>query len=163
MAGLRPKEVDRFISDLTVLRHYDSSCGHHMVIQINPHSGVPVYRQVSDQIRFQITAGLIPPGEPIESVRNLAASLGLNSMTVSKAYSLLEREGVLERRRGQQLVVAEANSSEKQHAEEAHVREALVPAVRMIRQFQMSEKKALAIFRAALAANTKESAYETHR
>jgi GntR family transcriptional regulator len=133
-----------------------------MVIQINPHSGVPVYRQLSDQIRFQITAGLIPAGEPIESVRNLAASVGVNSMTVSKAYALLEREGVLEHRRGQQLVVAEANASEKRHAEEAHIREVIVPAVRMVRQFRMSDKKALAIFRDALAANTQETPHEMH-
>src|SRR3954469_12106672 len=124
-----------------------------MIIQIDPHSGVPVYRQISDQIRFQITAGLLRAGEDLESVRSLAATLGINSMTVSKAYSLLEREGFLERRPGQQLCVAESNRSEKTNAEEAHLREALLPVVRMVRQLRMPDRRALSIFRAALAEN----------
>src|SRR5882672_7606117 len=134
-----------------------------MIIQIDPHSGVPVYRQISDQIRFQITARLLHSGEALESVRNLAATLGVNSMTVSKAYSLLEREGFLERRRGQQLCVAEANHSEKENAEESHLREALAPAARMARQFGMPDRRAIAIFRALLEANAKEPAHELHR
>jgi DNA-binding transcriptional regulator YhcF (GntR family) len=134
-----------------------------MIIQIDPHSGVPVYRQISDQVRFQITAGLLRAGENLESVRNLAASLGINSMTVSKAYSLLEREGFLERRPGQQLCVAEASHSEKAHAEEVHLREALAPAVRMVQQFHMPEKRAISLFRALLEANTKEPAHDQHR
>jgi GntR family transcriptional regulator len=134
-----------------------------MIIQIDPHSGVPVYRQISDQIRFQITAGLLRAGEDLESVRNLAGSLGINSMTVSKAYSLLEREGFLERRPGQPLCVAEANHSEKVNAEESHLREALAPAVKMARQFRMADRRAIAIFRALLEANIKEPAYDVHR
>lgn len=133
-----------------------------MIIQIDPHSGVPVYRQISDQIRFQITAGLLHSGEALESVRNLAASLGINSMTVSKAYSLLEREGFLERRRGQQLCVAESNPSEQANAEEAHLREVLIPAVRMVRQFRMSDRRAISIFRALLEENFKELTHGLH-
>jgi GntR family transcriptional regulator len=134
-----------------------------MVIQIDPHSGVPVYRQISDQVRFQITAGLLPAGEMLDSVRNLAAALGINSMTVSKAYSLLEREGFLERRPGQQLCVAESNRSETANAEETHLREALAPAVRMIRQFRMPDRRAISIFRALLEANLKEPTHDLHR
>jgi GntR family transcriptional regulator len=134
-----------------------------MVIQIDPHSGVPVYRQISDQVRFQITAGLLHSGETLDSVRNLAASLGINSMTVSKAYSLLEREGFLERRPGQQLCVAESNPAEKANAEEAHLREALAPAVRMVRQFRLPDRRAISIFRALLEANLKEPTHDLHR
>ncbi len=134
-----------------------------MIIQIDPHSGVPVYRQISDQVRFQITAGLLHSGEALESVRNLSASLAINSMTVSKAYSLLEREGFLERRPGQQLCVAEFNRSEKANAEETHLREALAPAVRIVRQFRMPDRRAISIFRALLEANINGPTYELHR
>lgn len=150
-------------TSLTVLRHQYSQASSPMIIQIDPHSGVPVYRQISDQIRFQITASLLHSGDTLESVRNLAASLGINSMTVSKAYSLLEREGFLERRPGQQLCVAEASRSEKGNAEESHLREALAPAAKMVRQFRMPDKRAIAIFRALLESNMKEPAYDMHR
>jgi len=135
-----------------------------MMIQLDLHSGVPVYRQISDQLRFQITAGLLHPGEAIESVRNLAASLGVNSMTVSKAYALLEREGVLERRRGQQLTVAETNPTEQENREEVHFREALVPVVRIARQLAISNRRALAVFRELLEEEPNEKAHhDAHR
>jgi GntR family transcriptional regulator len=134
-----------------------------MIIQMDPHSGVPVYRQIADQIRFQITAGLLRAGEDLDSVRNLAATLGINSMTVSKAYSLLEREGFLERRPGQQLCVAESNRSEKANAEEAHLREALGPVVRMVRQLRMPDRRAISIFRALLEANSVDATHDLHR
>src|SRR3954464_14673999 len=108
-----------------------------MVIQIDPHNGVPVYRQILDQVRFQITAGILQPGEQLESVRNLAATLGINSMTVSKAYSLLEREGVIVRRRGQQLEVADAKYIAQEASREDHLKEALAPAVTVVRQLEM--------------------------
>lgn len=121
-----------------------------MLIQIDPHSGIPVYRQILDQVRFQITAGILPPGTPLESVRNLAATLGINSMTVSKAYSLLEKEGVIEHRRGQQLVVAETDDAEREQSEEQHLREALAPAITVVRQLKLSDRQAVSVFRQLL-------------
>jgi GntR family transcriptional regulator len=137
--------------------------GSTMIIKLDLHSGVPVYRQISDQLRFQITAGLLHSGEAIESVRNLAASLGVNSMTVSKAYALLEREGLLERRRGQQLTVAETEYTGQENREEVHLRDALVPAVRIARQLAISNRRALAVFRTLLEEDAKEHAYDEVR
>ena len=130
-----------------------------MIIRLDSHSGVPVYRQISDQLRFQITAGLLHPGESLESVRNLAATLGVNSMTVSKAYALLEHDGLLERRRGQQLAVAETNFIEKEKREEMHLREALLPAVRIVRQLGLSDRRAGAVFRAVLEEKSNDPAH----
>lgn len=134
-----------------------------MIVQIDPHNGVPVYRQILDQVRFQITAGILPPGEPLESVRNLAATLGINSMTVSKAYALLEREGVIERHRGQQLVVAEAKYTDQETSREAHVREALAPAVTVIRQLELPTGRAVGILREMLNEKVEEKSHEPHR
>ena len=131
-----------------------------MLIKIDPHSGVPVYRQILDQVRFQITAGVLEPGDALDSVRSLAAELGINSMTVSKAYSLLEKEGVLERRRGQQLVVADADYSEKEKSEEAHLREAFAPALAVVRQLKLSSRRAVGIFRKMLEEQIREDAHE---
>jgi DNA-binding transcriptional MocR family regulator len=65
-----------------------------MLIVVDPHSGVPVYRQLMDQIRFHIASGLLKPGDELPSTRALSTELGVNPMTVSKAYSFLERSCV---------------------------------------------------------------------
>lgn len=77
-----------------------------MLLQIDHHSGQPIYRQVIEQIRRQIAARQLGEGQQLPSVRDLAAQLRVNPMTVSKAYSLLEMDGWLERRRGVGLFVA---------------------------------------------------------
>ena len=71
-----------------------------MLLVVDRHNGVPAYRQIMDQIRFQIASGVLRPGDALASTRSLSAELGLNPMTVSKAYGYLEKEGVLERRPG---------------------------------------------------------------
>jgi GntR family transcriptional regulator len=53
-----------------------------------------------DQVRRMIVAGRLEPGEKLPSVRDLAATLQINPLTVGKAYSELERSGIVEMRRG---------------------------------------------------------------
>lgn len=68
--------------------------------EIHPSSGVPIYRQLMDQLRVQIASGRLQPGDLVPSVRQLGEALSVNMMTVSKAYAKLEAAGVLERDRG---------------------------------------------------------------
>lgn len=68
--------------------------------EIHPSSGVPIYRQLMDQLRVLIASGRLQPGDLVPSVRQLGDALSVNMMTVSKAYAKLEAEGVLERDRG---------------------------------------------------------------
>jgi GntR family transcriptional regulator len=74
-------------------------------LQVSPTSGVPIYRQLHDQIRAQIASARLPAGDFLPSVRQLAEQLQVNPMTVSKAYSLLERDGFVELVRGQGMRV----------------------------------------------------------
>src|SRR5829696_5019926 len=74
-------------------------------LQVSPTSGVPIYRQLLDQIRSQIASGRLPADSFLPSVRQLAQQLQVNPMTVSKAYSLLERDGLVELLRGQGMRV----------------------------------------------------------
>ena len=71
----------------------------------------PIYRQIADQVRRFVAAGQLRVGERLPSVRELAGHHSVNPMTVSRAYSQLELEGVLERRRGVGMVVAAARSA----------------------------------------------------
>ncbi|MBU1435924.1 MAG: GntR family transcriptional regulator [Gammaproteobacteria bacterium] len=73
---------------------------------LNPNAGEPIYRQLVEQIRRLIAGGQLQAGTEMPSVRELATSHAINPMTISKAYSLLETEGLLERQRGKPMVVA---------------------------------------------------------
>ena len=77
-----------------------------MFIRIEPTTGMPIYRQLVEQIRLSIATGASSPGSQVPSVRALAAQLGVNPMTVMKAYTELEREGLLQTSRGQGTYVA---------------------------------------------------------
>ncbi|MFZ6653764.1 GntR family transcriptional regulator [Undibacterium sp. TJN19] len=66
----------------------------------------PIYRQLIEQMRRLLAGGQIQPGDAMPSVREVATALGVNPMTVSKAYSMLEAEALLTRRRGLGMVVA---------------------------------------------------------
>src|SRR5690606_24863689 len=72
---------------------------------LNPHSGLPIYRQLLDQIRRLVASGQLAAGTPLPSIRELAVKHAINPMTVSKVYTLLEAEGVLERHRGKPITV----------------------------------------------------------
>ena len=74
--------------------------------QINTGSAEPIYRQLMDQLRRRVSAGQWRAGQELPSVRELALELAVHPMTISKAYSLLETEGLLERRRGLPMVIA---------------------------------------------------------
>ncbi len=80
------------------------------MFNVNPQSGIPIYRQLMDQIRRMISSGQLKPGDPLPSVRKLALSHTVNTMTISKAYSLLEAEGLLDRQRGKAMTVSNRNS-----------------------------------------------------
>ena len=120
------------------------------LLVINPHNGVPAYRQLMDQLKLQISTGVLPAGTELPSTRALSAELTLNPMTISKAYSLLEREGVLERRRGQTLVVRERPAGTIETNKLAHLRQHLAEAATMAGQLGISRPQALKLFRETL-------------
>jgi GntR family transcriptional regulator len=89
------------------------------MIRIDPRSPTPIYRQVIDQVRRMVVTRQLVPGEQVESVANLAARAKVNPMTISKAYSALVDQGVLERRRGVGLFVAPVTVAEADAARRA--------------------------------------------
>lgn len=73
-----------------------------MVIMLQDGSEVPVFKQIRNQIVMGISDGRLQPGEKLPTVRALAEEIGINSMTVNKAYQLLKQEGYImtDRRNG---------------------------------------------------------------
>ena len=111
-----------------------------MLLEIDHHSGVPIYRQIKDQVREQIMAGRLKEGEQLVSVRELAAQLKVTPVTISKAYSAMEAEGLLERRRGIGLFIAKIRSSKKEQTKEEIIEALLSKAVTTAIQFGLSRE-----------------------
>ena len=66
-----------------------------MILKIDMAGGIPIYQQIRNQIVYGVATGLLEMGEQLPTVRQLAADIGVNPMTVSKAYGLLKDEGVI--------------------------------------------------------------------
>lgn len=73
---------------------------------IDLHSGVPVYRQLIDQVRAGIASGSLTPGDQLPTVRQLAVDLAINPNTVMRAYRELELGGLLETHQGTGTFIA---------------------------------------------------------
>ena len=70
-------------------------------LRIDPRSGLPVYRQITRQVRDALRLGMLLPGDRMPTVRELVATLAINPNTVMKAYRELDREGLIGGRPGQ--------------------------------------------------------------
>lgn len=81
-----------------------------MDISINVADGVPIYRQVANQIRYMVASGLLLPGEEVPPIRTLALQLKVTPNTIVKAYGELEAAGILRSRRGAGTYVSAATS-----------------------------------------------------
>lgn len=113
----------------------------------------PIYRQLVDQARRLIAGGQLAPGDTMPSVREVAHTLALNPMTVSKAYGILEMEGVLARRRGLGMTVADTSHSSRSAASRADLlRPTLERAAREARQLELDPDTVLALFEQLLKA-----------
>ncbi len=110
-------------------------------------SAEPIYRQLVEHVRRRVASGQIKAGDEIPSVRELAQQLAVHPMTISKAYSLLEAEGLLERRRGLAMRVAPQHQRAQPAASRVELlRPALVRAAAEARQLQLSKRTALQLF-----------------
>lgn len=74
-------------------------------------SGVPIYRQLVQQVRRDVMLGRLRPGEQLPTVKEVVGALSVNPNTVVKAYGELEHEGVVVRRQGVGTFVAASAST----------------------------------------------------
>lgn len=122
-----------------------------MLDNINPKSAIPIHRQIGDQIRRSVAAGLLEPGDQLPSVRELAARLLVNPNTVAKVYRDLERDGLLETRRGQGTFISPEVAALAEADRRLLLAEQLEAAARDVHAFGLSDKAALDLFREVLA------------
>jgi len=114
---------------------------------INTGSTEPIYRQLVEQVRRRVAGGQLTAGQELPSVRDLAQELAVHPMTISKAYSLLESEGLLERRRGLAMRVAPQFSRAQSAASRVELlRPTLERAAAEARQLELPVAKVLHLF-----------------
>lgn len=71
-----------------------------VAVRLDFRSGIPIYVQVSDQIRQMVAAGLLKPDDQLPTVRQLAAELRVNYNTIARAYRLLDEAGLISTQQG---------------------------------------------------------------
>lgn len=82
-------------------------------LYVDDDSELPVYAQLREQIMAALGRGELGRGEQLPSVRDVAATLGINPNTVNRAYAELERSGVVATKRGRGTFVARARATEE--------------------------------------------------
>ncbi|MCP4663822.1 MAG: GntR family transcriptional regulator [bacterium] len=127
-------------------------------MSIDPNSPVPIYQQIGDYVRRAVAAGVYRPGEVIPSLRAMALELTVNPNTVQRAYEALEREGLVQARKGVGLFVTENGAASAQSRTEAMVRSAFAQGIRAAQAADIPAKRIRAVFERAWAdaANPKE-------
>ena len=106
-------------------------------------------------------AGRLKEGEQLVSVRELAAQLKVTPVTISKAYSAMEAEGLLERRRGIGLFIAKIHSDKKEQTKEEIIEVLLSKAVTTAIQFGLSHEKTEKMLKKIFLKYQKESGRES--
>lgn len=118
---------------------------------ISPGSADPIYRQLVDQVRRLIVAGQWQAGDALPSVRDTANALAINPMTVSKAYALLETEGLIERQRGVGMAVSAAHrNTQPLKARLTLLRPTLERAAAEAKQLEIEPQQALDLYKQLL-------------
>jgi len=115
---------------------------------LNPNSGIPIYRQILEQVRRQVASGQLKTGDELPSVREVALAHAVNPMTISKAYSLLQAEGLLEHNRGRPMTVAARTRAQTPVSHRVEQMEPLIAQVALAaKQLQLSQAEVMKLLR----------------
>lgn len=83
------------------------NAAHGFAFRLDEHSGVPVYRQLIDQVQGAIATETLVPGDQLPTVRHVAVELAINPNTVMRAYREMEIRGILDTQQGTGTFIAD--------------------------------------------------------
>ncbi len=121
---------------------------------ISPSSGVPIYKQLFSQIERMVLNNYFSVGEQLPSVRQVATSLEVNPMTVSKAYGLLEERGYLTRLRGKGMVVAMRDDAVSQQEKLELLNTMIAQLFSQAQQMGIDEQEIITLVKASITEST---------
>jgi len=111
------------------------------MFRVNPSSSQPIYLQLMQQIRHAIESGVLQPDDVLPGVRTLAEQLVVSPNTVVKAYSELERDGLLELRQGAGAFVARRRVPKTRTDKVRHAQERVRALVERLQADGFSEEE----------------------
>ena len=124
-----------------------------MDITISLTDGVPIYKQIINQIKYLAASGALAPGEELPPIRTLALQLKVTPNTIVRAYDELEAAGVMHKRRGSGSFVSEVQQSRLADAERQRIIEHRIDALLAeARQLNFTEDEVLRVIRERLSA-----------
>lgn len=112
-----------------------------LLFELHPSSGTPIYRQIIEQVYTLVAGGKLSPGDMLPSVRSLAKEAAINPMTVSKAYSQLEAEGLVERVRGRGMRLLDLSKMLPLEQRQAQLQSLLKPIFQRAQQLGLDEQE----------------------
>lgn len=119
---------------------------------IDPKSPIPIFRQIADHLRRSIDSGVYKAGEMLPSLRALAIDIKVNPNTVQRAYDALEREGVVESRRGVGIFVTNVNRS-RLNTSEVRLSQKFLASIRQGMKAGLTPDAIRSVFESAMRAN----------
>ena len=131
-----------------------------MDISLNLEDGVPLYRQIVNQIRYMVASGTLRPGDEMPSIRSMALRLKVTPNTVVKAYDELQAAGIIEKRHGAGTFVTDMRMPIARRERRRIIEERIDALLAEAHQLGYAEDELLEAFRRRLAALDRESDQE---
>jgi GntR family transcriptional regulator len=125
--------------------------GRLLIPPISPAAPGPLYQQIVDGVKREISEGRLAPGAPLPSFRGLAQQLAVSVITVRRAYEDLERERIIYRRQGLGTFVAESADDRSRQVKSARAQDLLLDAIREAREAGLRDADITRLFRQALS------------
>jgi len=121
------------------------------IFTVDPHTGVPIYLQLIEQVKRSVALGVLAPGQRLPTVKQLAYDLTINPNTVAHAYRELERDGIIETNVGRGSFVRAAGATARATTALAEVSaSALDAAVREAKSLGLPRRQISDLFERAL-------------
>ncbi len=112
-----------------------------MEIIINRKSIQPIYEQVVEQIKEQVSSGEMTPGDRISSVRALAKELKIGALTVQKAYDILQREGIIESVVGKGTIISQNGVPKSEAKKDFVIQQSIKELVSLAVKYQITKEE----------------------
>ena len=116
------------------------------MIRVDATSFVPIYEQIKQGIVRLAATGRLKAGEPLPSIRDLAAEIIVNPNTVARAYRELEQEGVIATQKGRGSVLAERARADAERDLKAHLGRVMDEAIAEARKFDLGDDAVRGLF-----------------
>lgn len=116
------------------------------MIRVDATSFVPIYEQIKQEFVRLAATGRLKAGEPLPSIRDLAAEIIVNPNTVARAYRELEQDGVIATQRGRGSFVADRARPDAERDIKAHLGRVMDRAVAEARKYDLGEGAILELF-----------------